>query len=266
MPYLHHHGCKIHYSVTGNGPNVVLLHGLGSGSRDWEPQITALAPRYRVLAIDLPGHGHSQRWPDERPYSIARFADDLKSVMEHVGMLTAHIVGFSMGGAVAFQLATTHAGCVHSLTIVNSAPSFIFKGIARATLWQRIGLIHLLGMSALGKVLATRLFPENPELQREFTRSFRGNDKKSYLATMRALDGWDVRQSLPDITCPTLIVASNRDYTPVKHKRAYALAIPNATLEIIEGAHHAVPLEKADVFNATLFGFLDSIEALPEAV
>ena len=98
----------IYYSLAGpaGAPVVLLLHGLGSCADDWAPQIAALAPRYRVLAVDLPGHHRSAR-PRGAP-SVARMAADVEALLDRLAIPRAHVVGLSLGGCVALAL-TLHA-------------------------------------------------------------------------------------------------------------------------------------------------------------
>lgn len=120
MSYFEHDGCQLHYEDYGRGMPVVLVHGLGSSIRDWEYQIPALAGRYRVVALDVRGHGRSDK-PRER-YSIATFSEDLVALIDHLGLVDVHLVGISMGGMIGFQLAVDHPELLRSLTIVNSGP------------------------------------------------------------------------------------------------------------------------------------------------
>src|SRR5579859_4812705 len=99
MPTAKLDGVDIHYESTGTGPAVLLLHGLGSSGRDWEYQIPSLTG-YRVIAPDLRGHGRSSK-PGGR-YSIAGFAADMAGLLRALGARPAHVVGLSLGGAVAF--------------------------------------------------------------------------------------------------------------------------------------------------------------------
>ena len=120
MAYFEHEGCTLHYEEYGHGEPVLLLHGLGSSSLDWEYQIPELAARYRVIVPDARGHGRSDK-PNER-YSIAGFSADLIALIEHLNLGPAHVVGLSMGGMIGFQLAVDQPQLLKSLCIVNSAP------------------------------------------------------------------------------------------------------------------------------------------------
>ena len=120
MSYFDQQGCQIYYEDVGRGEPLILIHGLGSSTQDWEYQIPELQKYFRVIAIDVRGHGRSGK-PVET-YSIQTFANDIKALIKHLELDKPHIVGISMGGMIAFQLAVDHPELLGSLTIVNSAP------------------------------------------------------------------------------------------------------------------------------------------------
>ncbi len=262
MPVLKLHQGELYYERAGSGPALLLIHGLGSRSSDWAPQIEAFAANHTVLAPDLRGHGRS---PGVRGrFSLPAFADDMTAVLTDAGFADADVVGLSLGGAVAFQLAVSHPERVRSLTIVNSSPSFVAKTWREHLMvLQRLGVIRLMGMQRMGRVLAPRLFPDHPALQAEFIAQYAQNNKQDYLATLKALVGWSVAGHLPHIVCPTLVVSADQDYTPVAAKQAYVDQMPNARLTVIENAHHAVTAERPEAFNSALSAFLFALPATP---
>jgi 3-oxoadipate enol-lactonase len=263
MPVLKLHQGELHYERAGSGPALLLIHGLGSRSSDWAPQIKAFAASHTVIAPDLRGHGQS---PGVRGrFSLPGFAEDVAAVLTDAGFADADIVGLSLGGAVAFQLAVSQPQRVRSLTIVNSSPSFVAKTWREHLMvLQRLVVIRLMGMRRMGQVLAPRLFPEHPALQAEFVAQYAQNNKQDYLATLKALVGWSVAGQLHHISCPTLVVSADQDYTPVAAKQAYVDQIPHARLAVIADAHHAVTAERPEAFNAVLSEFLAQLPAAPE--
>ena len=246
------------YELTGVGVPVVLVHGLGSSARDWERQVPALASRYRVLTYDVRGHGRSSK-PRGR-YTVKRFADDLAALLEHLDHRPAHVVGISMGGMIAFQLAVDHAELVRSLTIVNSGPALVPRKLREhVAVWTRRAIVKLRGPAAMGGVLAPRLFPypDQESLRRDFIARWAENDKDAYYASMNAIIGWSVVDRVGSLRMPVLVLASDHDYTPVSAKEAFLPIIPGATLTVIPDARHAVPVERPEEFNAALREFLD---------
>src|SRR5580693_1022702 len=118
MPTARVNGIEVYYEQAGEGPPVLLLHGLGSSTRDWEYQTPELARAYRVIAVDVRGHGRSSRPPG--PYSVSQFAEDAVALLRSLDAAPAHVIGLSMGGMIAFQMAVDHPEAVRSLAIINS--------------------------------------------------------------------------------------------------------------------------------------------------
>ena len=261
MPYFEHAGCQLYYEDHGQGEPLLLVHGLGSSIQDWEYQLPHLQQQRRVLAVDLRGHGRSGK-PRER-YSMAAFAADVAALIEHLGLPRVHLVGISMGGMVGFQLGVDRPELLRSLTIVNSAPEV--KARSANDWWQlakRWTLSRLLSMETIGKGLGRVLFPrpEQAELRAKVEQRWPQNDKRAYLSSLDAIIGWSVRERLAAITCPTLVISADHDYTPVAVKEAYVRELPNARLVVMERSRHATPMDQPERFNAVLDDFLAQVE------
>lgn len=257
MSTLSANNIKLYYKVTGQGQPLVFVHGLGSSARDWENQVPVFAKDYQVITFDLRGHGQSDK--PAGPYTIPMFAADLAGLLAGLSVKSAHLAGISLGGAIAFQFALDHASMVKTLTVVNSAPSL--GGTleqARQEIERRVGVVQQYGMRAMGQALGPALFPEaeHAALRETFIQRWAENDPGAYIEATRSMLGWDVTDQLNSIQCPTLIIAADQDYTPVAVKEAYVKLMPNAQLAVIAKAHHAVPIERPQEFNATLAQFL----------
>lgn len=250
-------GIQMHYQVTGQGQPLVFIHGLGSSGRDWEFQVDHFYLDYQVVVFDVRGHGQSEKPPG--PYSIPRFAQDTAALLRALDLGPAHVVGISMGGMIAFQLALEAPELVRSLAIVNSWPEMVVRTWReRLQIWQRALIVQMLGMRKMGEVLAGRLFPkpEQAPIREIFIERWAENDKRAYQDSMRALVGWSVSERIETITCPVLVVAADQDYTPVESKAAYTRRLPNAELVVIEDSRHATPAEHPQQFNQVLGAFL----------
>jgi pimeloyl-ACP methyl ester carboxylesterase len=258
MPILHLDDIDLYYDVVGEGTPLLFVHGLGSSSRDWEGQVDFFAGNYQVIVFDVRGHGKSSKPPG--PYSIPLFAEDTANLLKTLEVSPAHVVGISMGGMIAFQLAVSTPEVVRSLVIVNSAPAFAVRTLKeRMQVWQRFLIVRLLGMRKMGEVLSERLFPEaeHEELRRVFVERWAENDGRAYREAMRAIVGWSVVDQLEDISCRTLVIAADGDYTPVDEKKEYVERMAQAELVVIEDARHAVPVERPRKFNAALEAFFE---------
>src|SRR5690242_21429013 len=127
MPHLRVRDVELYYEVSGQGDPIVFIHGLGSSTYDWEHQIAYFAKHYQVVVFDVRGHGRSAK--PRGPYSIPLFAADAAEVINTLDIAPAHIVGLSMGGMIAFQLAVNAPACVRSLVIVNSSPELVARTV-----------------------------------------------------------------------------------------------------------------------------------------
>lgn len=262
MPQFEHRGCTLHYEERGAGQAVLLVHGLGSSILDWQYQIEPLAERYRVIAVDLRGHGQSSK-PRER-YSIKGFTEDVAALLNRLAPGPVHYVGLSMGGMVGFQLAVDHPHSLKSLCIVNSGPQVKLRRPKDYWQWfKRWGLMHAFSMETIGQALGRNLFPrpEQAHLRAMTAERWASNDKRAYIASFNAIVGWGVEERLGEIRCPTLVIGADRDYTPVALKERYVALIPDARLAIIDKSRHATPLDQPDRFNLTLLQFLAAVDS-----
>lgn len=257
MARIQANGINLAYEISGDGPPLLLIHGLGSTLRDWDAQVAAFAQRYRVITFDLRGHGDSDK--PAGPYSMQMLAFDAAGLLQALGVPSAHVVGISLGGAIAFQLTLDHPALVKTVTIVNSGPEAIARSYKeRLAIWLRFYMIRKMGLTKLGQAIGAKLFPqpENHAVRDAFVARFAHNDKEAYQHALRALLGWSVMDQVGGIACPLLAITADRDYTPLSFKEAYVAKIPGARLEVIRESHHALPMEKPQAFNAALGSFL----------
>jgi pimeloyl-ACP methyl ester carboxylesterase len=249
---------KIFYAMEGEGSEVILfLHGLGSNSKDWADQIKFFKKDYFCIALDLRGHGFSSH---ESPLDIPAFARDIVQLIHHLKIEKLHLVGLSLGGMVAFQIAVDEPKLLKTLTIVNALPELVLKGFRRKlAFYMRLILVRIFGMKILAKILAPKLFPQKNqlELRQKLIKNFAQNNRKSYLEILSSIQDWSVSERLSAIKCPTLFLAAENDYTSLAEKRFFAEKI-NAKIVEIKNSNHALPAEKPDEFNKILQEFLRS--------
>jgi pimeloyl-ACP methyl ester carboxylesterase len=257
MPTLTLKDCSINYEVRGSGPALLFIHGLGSCLLDWERQIAAFARTHTVIAADLRGHGDSSR--PRGPYRIQTFAEDQLTLLRALQVESVDVVGLSLGGAVAFQLALDAPAMVRRLVIVNSFPEFVLRTWAQKFfIWQRIAMIKLLSFERMGKLVAKRMFPDPDmeELRTTFVKRYIKNERQPYLDSLNALFGWSVMNRLGELRCPILVIAADQDYSPVSAKEAYVRLLASAKLVVIPNSRHATPMERPEAFNRVLNDFL----------
>lgn len=257
MPKLKVNNIELYYETTGQGQNILFIHGLGSSTRDWEMQIPTFSKNYQTITFDLRGHGQSQK--PSGPYSMSLFAKDTADLIKSLGIAPVHVVGISLGGMIAFQLAVDYPELIKRLVIVNSGPEVVVRTLKdRWQVFLRFAIVRLLGMRKMGEVLSKRLFPndEHAVIRQMFVERWAENDIRSYLNTLRAIVGWSVADKIHTINLSTLVVAADGDYTPVSAKEAFVPKMGNAELIVIQDSRHAVPVEKPEEFNQIVSAFL----------
>lgn len=253
-------GKNLFFLQQGNrGERILFLHGLGSSSNSWRLQFEFFSPSYRILAPDFLGHGKSDK-PDQE-YSVAAHAEDILALLDLLSIDSVHVVGLSMGGMVAFQLAVDAPQRLKSMTIVNAGPVVPLENFqVRMLLWSRLAIIHTLGMKKMGQIVAQRLFPEKgqEELLQTAAKQVGSNPKSIYLRNMKCLFGWGVEDKLPEIGVPTLVVSADMDYTTVEFKQQFVDKMRNARLAVVKNSHHFTPLDQPDAFNRLVDDFIKS--------
>ena len=248
---------NLSYQIQGSGDPLVLIHGLGSRSRDWQYQMEYFSKYFKVLTYDLRGHGHSDK--PRGPYSIEQFAMDTNQLLLSLGMTPCHVVGISLGGMIAMQLALDAPENVKSLVLVNTTPDMVVRSIKqRLELWQRLLLVRFFGMRKVGEVLASRIFPgsDQLELRNLFVERWAENDPFAWRESLKGLVGWSVLDRLGEIRCPVLVISADQDYIPVSEKEAYGSKFPDGRLVVIENSHHATPVDQPEKFNRFVYDFL----------
>ena len=247
-------GTDIAYTVRGSGRTVVLLHGWTCNRRFWREQVAALQCVHRLLALDLRGHGDSGV-PD-RGYTLERLAEDVHEVIERLAIGPAVMVGHSMGGMVAQQLAFCHPEDVSGLVLVATVAADPDAGLvsrriaaeAAAEDYRTAFLNHFPAWFPVGA---------DPCLV-EWTRSeMLRVPERVAISLVRAYQDLDFRPRLRDLRVPTLVIGAGGDSsTPVDRSREIACLVPGAVLVVIEGARHFVQLERPGEVNEAIMKFL----------
>jgi pimeloyl-ACP methyl ester carboxylesterase len=237
----------------------VLVHGLGgTGAGIWKRQIAELAAGFHVIVYDLRGSGASEVTPG--PYSIDLLADDLRALVDELGLGRAALVAHSMGGSVALTYAIRYPGDV--LALVGIGAPAAFPDQARAGLAARAETVEAEGMGAVAATVATNgvspTFREGkPGEFREFVALLEGNDPRGYAAQCRALVGLDVAGALGEVAAPTLLISGDRDgVSPPATTEANAGRIPDGRCEIVADCGHILTWEKPEALAHAAWPFL----------
>lgn len=261
MPISKLNDSELYYECVGSGPPLLLIHGLGSSGDDWAFQRDEFARDHRLILPDLRGSGRSAKPPGL--YSIVQFATDLWALVDLLGLDCIDVLGFSLGGAVALEMALAQPARVHRLILCNALANY------RTDTWRKwleahlqLALVHTLGLKGTARMIAKRLFPladQAPKRQRVID-VVGANPKAAYLASARALIGWSALERLHTLRASTLIIAAEYDYTSLADKRIEAQYFPQVEFVTICGSRHGTPFDAIEQFNACVLEFLDRAE------
>ncbi len=249
-----------HFHDQGDGPAVVLIHGLGMNHAMWQWQVPALAPTFRVLTYDLIGHGESPT-PTAKP-DLAMLSRQLVELMDHRDIARAAIVGFSLGGMIARRFAIDHPERLSALAVLHSAHAR--STAQRDAVRQRVELAGRSGPEATVDEALERWFtPEfaagNPEVLTLVRGWILANDRRVYPLLYHVLAEGDqeIVEGTETIPCPTLVMTGEEDHgNSPEMARHMAAAIPNAKVVILPGLRHMALAEDPSSINEPLLEFL----------
>ena len=246
---------RIHYRIYGEGPPLVMLHGMASSGVDWFPVTPMLADRFQLILIDLRGHGLSSL-PISRNYSIRSMSEDVWAVMDHLGLEQTAMLGLSLGGCVTIQSAIMQPERLSKIVLVNTFAKLRGSGLKDAWGKMKRGLIAMQGMDKLAHYVATSLFSD-PVSQEIAEERLRHNDVKAIMRTMWGISRLNLLKELPQITAQTLVLIGDRDKTvPRRCAEDLMAGIPRAQLVTVADAGHALPFDQPEAFLQHTLAFL----------
>ena len=250
-------GLTIAYMDRGSGPAIVMLHGLGTSADMWTHQLEALRSTYRVVCPDLRGFGLSAKPADESRYSIERYADDVISLLDHLGIERCSLVGTSMGGYVALMVASLVPERLDRLVLAHTACS---RQVPPDLLRERVeALSRSATMADYAAVVVEQALHSSAgaAVRRSLRRLIGANDMATYriILSSGALD-FDLCSIVAPLV-PSLIVTSDDDRV-VPSSRSWQLArlIPGTQLAVVHESGHLSALEQPAAVNDLLTQFL----------
>jgi pimeloyl-ACP methyl ester carboxylesterase len=271
------HGHDVRYRRGGQGPVILLVHGIAGSSRTWREVMPSLAASHEVIAPDLLGHGESAKPIGD--YSLGAYASGLRDLLGVLDVPRATVVGHSLGGGVAMQLAYQHPEVCERLVLVGSG------GLGREVSWM-LRLLAVPGSELLMPLIfppflrdrgndVGRMLHERgvrsariDEMWRSYASLADSPNRRAFLRTLRAVvdPGGQVVSAMDRLYLaaglPTLIVWGDRDdIIPVSHAHAAHAAIPGSRLEIFNGTAHFPHAEQPSQFVAVLSDFIATTRA-----
>lgn len=247
------------YRIVGEGPSVLLVHGLGSDMRSWEFQEGPLAEHFTVILLDQRGHGHSEGpGMDMVPTDV--FAADLSAFLEHIGVEKTSVVGSSMGGLISLQFALDYPERVHKLVLIDTGPKITEETIDEVYGWREAQVEG--GDEAYFWESTRSCYPEEFINNNKETIDYlmgRENllNPEGVLAAGLGLSLFNVENRLHEISVPTLIIHGEEDRVfDVSLARLTSSLVPHSTLVTFPGCGHDPGVQMTDRLNELLIEFL----------
>jgi len=258
MPHVTIDGLAIYCERHGDvGDPIVFVHGYTGDTTDWTAQTGAFSSSHRVLIMDHRGHGKSQRPAERAQFTIEAMANDVEALVEHVGFDRYHLVGHSMGGSIAQEIAIHSPERLLSLTLEDTGYLF---GVSkddplRGVMAGLYATAESQGMSAIAAM--ADMMERPPHMPAD--RAERDRERlarlpvDTFVGAGRAMEAWQgTRERAHMITTPTLVICGELDAGVTAGARWLAENIPGAVWVAIPEAHHSPQVERADLFNAAL--------------
>jgi len=267
-------GVNLYYEETGSGVPIVFVHEFAGDYRTWEPQVRHFSRRYRCITYNARGYPPSDVPADVERYSQQRARDDVRSVLDALGIQRAHILGNSMGGFASLHFGIAHsdralscvvAGCGYG---AHPAQYAQFQAQSRA-------LAKTMIEEGMAKVAATyghgparlQLQAKDPRAFAEFIRNFSEHSAQGSANTMLGYQArrpslYDLTAEMARIEAPVLIVAGDEDDPTLEPSLLMKRAIPGAALAVLPASGHMTNLEEPALFNRLLEDFFHQVESV----
>lgn len=252
---------ELNHRINGphDAPVVVLSNSLGASMEMWAPQIPALSVRFRVLRYDQRGHGDSPSPPG--PYDIPDLGQDALGLLDQNDIERAHFCGLSMGGMTGMWLAANAPERIDRLVLLCTSAHFGTPEtwIERAATVREQGT-EAVADAGIGRWFTDGFLEREPAVAARFRAMIASQSDEGYAECCGALERLDLRDELPKISAPTLVLAGAQDPAtpPHPHSRLLAERIPEARLEVLDPGSHLLNVERADVVTDLILDHLDT--------
>ena len=256
-------GVSMNYTLEGpaDAPVLTLSHSLAADLTMWDPQMPALAARYRVLRYDTRGHGDTDA--PAGPYSLGQLAEDARALLAALGIHRTHWIGLSMGGMIGQTLALSAPNLFASLTLCDTSSRIPAE--AKPSWAERIETSERQGMQSLVEPIIGRWFTppfviERKDVVDRVRAMIRATTPTGFAGCCHAISALDLTDKIAAIKLPTLIVVGEEDPgTPVAASRVMNEKIAGSELVILKSASHLSNVEQPEAFTRALTTFLDRV-------
>jgi pimeloyl-ACP methyl ester carboxylesterase len=273
MPMAKVDGVNLYYEETGAGTPLVFVHEFAGDSQSWLPQVHFFARRYRCIAYNARGYPPSDVPEDRGAYSQQRAVDDIKGILDHLGIKRAHICGLSMGGYAALIFGLVYPERALSLTVAGCGYGSVAAD--RATFHQDVEVVARRfeeeGMAAVAQFYSkgptrVQFVDKDPRGWQEFHDQFARGSAKGHALTMRGVQlsrpsVFELEKQMERLEVPTLIMTGDEDEPCLEPALFMKRKIQTSGLVVLPKAGHTINLEDPEAFNRALLDFLAAVDA-----
>jgi len=271
MPYATSSGVRLYYEEAGKGTPIVFVHEFSGDLRSWEAQVRHFGRRYRCIAFNARGYPPSDVPADPARYSQAQAAEDIKAVLDHLGLARAHVVGLSMGGYATLHFGLMFPERARSLTVAGAGYG---SGTERATFHKDtdylVGQFDK-GMPAVAEFYSrgptrVQFIAKDPVGWREFHDRLASGSALGHANTLRGVQRqrpsvFELEAKLERLDVPTLVMTGDEDEPCLEPAIFMKRKIRTSGLVVIPKSGHAINLEEPDLFNRAVLDFLTAVDA-----
>jgi pimeloyl-ACP methyl ester carboxylesterase len=266
-------GVRLHYEETGSGSPVIFVHEFAGDHRSWEPQMRHFGKRHRCIAFSARGYPPSEVPEDVSAYSQARAADDIRSVLDHLGEAKAHVVGLSMGGFATLHFGFRHPG--RALSLCVGGCGYGAEPDERERFRAEAEVIAAELRSSGMEVFAERYAhgPTRVQFENKDPRGFA--EFKTMLAQHSAIGSANTQlgvqrerpslyglvEEMRRLTVPTLILYGDEDWPCLKPGILMKRTIPPAAMAVMPNCGHTINLEEPEEYNRVVGDFIRQVES-----
>jgi pimeloyl-ACP methyl ester carboxylesterase len=270
MPRARVNGVELHYESVGEGPPLVFSHEFGGGYRSWEPQVAYFARWYRCLTYNHRGFPPSDVPEATDAYSQDVLVEDLRALLDHLGIASAHMVGLSLGGNVVLNLALRHPALCRSIVVAGTGSGtvdrerFVADMAGNARALRREGMAPFVERYGRGPT-RLQLLRKDPLGFETFRRQLLEHSAEG---SARVVEGvivarptiFALEERLRELAVPTLIVVGDEDEPCVEPALFMKRRIPGAGLAVLPRTGHTLNLEEPRLFNGLVADFLRTVD------
>jgi pimeloyl-ACP methyl ester carboxylesterase len=266
-------GVRLYCEETGSGTPIIFVHEFAGDHRSWEPQVRFFCRWYRCITYNARGYPPSDVPDDPASYSQARARDDIRDVLQHLGIERSHVVGLSMGGFATLHFGLAYPPRARSLLIAGcgygAAPAerakFQTESTALSAAIERETMAEVAKRYSLGPA-RVQLQNKDPRGWQEFAAQLGQHSSRGSALTQLGVQSkrpslWDLQDQMRQLNVPALVVTGDEDEACLEPGLLMKRTIPTAGLAVMPRAGHAVNLEEPGEFNRILHDFLSAVES-----